>query len=177
MYAGIGPDMAINTGGLHLIRGDGLQSTHTQEIIYNGSSDRGVSWYGPTIISEIDYFDSFWPQITAWGNSNIVVTWTDYKNSQEAWSGDVFYSKSTNNGQTWSPPDSLTYSHMVTGTNVASSGDTILVAYDDAKSGVDVIYTNTSFDGGLTWEGESRMVGRVSEAKRRNPTLLLGNNQ
>ena len=157
IYSGRGPDLVANGSHLHLIRGYGLPSSNAQEVLYSGSSDRGQTWFGPTIISDNDSLHSFWPRITAWGDSNVMVSWTDYKYSDYMWTGDVFISKSTDNGHSWSPPELMTYYHTVTGSDIYASGDTILLAYDDARNGDPVIYANISHDGGLTWEGEQRV--------------------
>jgi hypothetical protein len=154
---GIGPDLAVNNSGLHLIRELGLISSNAQEIVYNGSADEGETWYGPTIISDNDSLHSFWPQIAAWGNSNLIVSWTDYRDSPNEWTGDAFISKSTDNGHTWSSPYQLTFFHGVSGTDIAASGDTILISYDDNREGYDAIYADVSFDGGYTWQGDRKV--------------------
>jgi hypothetical protein len=51
----------------------------------------------------------------------------------------------------------MTTSHGVKGTDVYASGDTVLLAYDDAGNGLAAIYANVSFDGGITWEGERQV--------------------
>jgi hypothetical protein len=174
--SGIGPDMAMNclerqpNPVLHLIRQRGI-SPSTQEILYERSTDGGESWYGPVIISDIDTIHSQWPQITAWGDSNVMASWMDYKYSHEAWTGDALISKSSDNGLSWTSPRPMTSSHMVASTDIFGSGDTVLLAYDDARSGLAAIYANVSYDGGITWEGEQR----VSDTNERciEPSVVM----
>jgi hypothetical protein len=156
IYSGIGPDVTINNGGLHLVR-EMTISPYTEEILYQKSTNGGETWSGLIVISDDDSIHSFWPQITAWGDSNVAISWTDYKDSPEEWTGDAFFSKSTNNGFTWTAPYQLTFSHGVTGTDIVASGDTILISYDDDRNGPAFIYANVSFDGGESWQGEIRV--------------------
>ena len=154
---GKGPDLAANNYGLHLVRGYGLISSNATEVIYNGSTDNGISWYGPTMISNNDTCESFWPQIAAWGDSNVMISWTDYKASPEEWTGDAFISKSTDNGHSWSSPTQMTFSHGVTGTDIYAKDDTVIICYDDARDGTDAIYANISYNGGETWQDDQRV--------------------
>jgi hypothetical protein len=160
---GIGPDLALNNTGydhspdLHLIRQVGLVGNNTQEIVYEGSTDGGETWYGPVIVSDNDTIHSQWPQIAAWGDSNIAVTWMDYRYSPYQWSGDAFFTKSTNNGNSWSEPICITESHLISSSDIYGVGDTVVLTYDDARLGFAAIFANVSYDGGNTWEGEQRV--------------------
>jgi hypothetical protein len=154
--SGLGPDLSINYGGLHLIRGKNLSSAVT-EILYNRSTDEGDTWSGCYILSHYDTSGSFWPQIAAWGDSNIIVSWTDYKYSPYAWTGDAFICRSTDNGETWSQPIQMTDLHLVESTDISANGDTVLLVYSDFRYGDREIMANVSYDGGLTWDGEVRL--------------------
>ena len=176
-FAGIGPELVVNCLSrqpdpvLHLIRETGI-SPSTQEVLYQRSTDGGQSWLGPVIISDNDTIHSFWPQIGAWGDSFVIATWVDYKSSDQQFTGDAFMAKSTDNGETWSTPIAMTSSHLIKSSDVAVSGDTIILVYDQGPFGGNaVILANISFDGGETWEGETR----VSESPERciEPTVAL----
>jgi hypothetical protein len=155
--SGLGPDLAVNNIGLHLIRGYGLISSNVMEVLYSGSSDGGETWFGPIMVSDNDSSGSFWPQIAAWGDSNVAVSWTDYKASPEEWSGDAFFSKSTDDGHTWSAPYQLTFSHGVEATDITASGDTIIITYNDYQNGSAAIYAIVSLDEGESWQEELRI--------------------
>ncbi|UCC79407.1 MAG: T9SS type A sorting domain-containing protein [Candidatus Zixiibacteriota bacterium] len=162
--AGIGPDLSLNGAGLHLIRGENLLSSSTTEIIYNRSTNEGDSWDGPFILSYNDTSGSFWPQIAAWGHSNVIVSWTDYKYSPYAWTGDAFICRSTDNGESWSQPVQMTDLHLVKATDISADGDTILLVYSDFRYGDREIMANVSYDGGLTWEGEERLTDALGHS-------------
>ena len=163
-YSGLGPDLSNNDSGLHLIRGKGLPSSSTIEILYNRSIDEGDNWEGPYLLSHYDTSGSFWPQIAAWGDSNVIVSWTDYKYSPYAWTGDAFICISTDNGDTWSEPVQMTDLHLVKATDISADGDTVLLAYSDYRYGDREIIGNLSFDGGRTWEGEERLTDALGQS-------------
>jgi len=170
--SGLGPDLSLNNEGLHLIRGKNLSSSVT-EILYNRSTDEGESWEGPYLLSHYDTSGSFWPQIAAWGNSNVIVSWTDYKYSPYAWTGDAFICRSTDNGQTWTQPIQMTDPHLVESTDVSANGDTVLLVYSDFRYGHPEIMANVSYDGGRTWVGEERLTEAPGYSIE--PSCELGN--
>jgi hypothetical protein len=176
---GIGPDISINNAGrdsgpdLHLARQVGLMGNNTQEIVYERSADGGETWYGPIIISDDDTVHSQWPQITAWGDSNIIVTWMDYKYSPYQFTGDAFITKSTDNGNTWSQPVCMTDSHLISSSDIYGVGDTVILTYDDTRLGFAVVYANVSYDGGSTWEGEQRVSD--SDYYSGTPSVVISN--
>jgi len=141
---------------VRLIRGKNLASAVT-EILYNRSTDQGDSWSGCYILSHYDTSGSFWPQIAAWGDSNVIVSWTDYKYSPYAFTGDAFICRSADNGETWSEPVQMTDLHLVKATDISADGDTVFLAYSDYRYGDREIMGNISYDGGRTWQGEIRL--------------------
>ncbi|UCE65871.1 MAG: exo-alpha-sialidase, partial [Candidatus Zixiibacteriota bacterium] len=146
-YSGLGPDLSMNIPGLHLIRGKNLLSSSTTEILYNRSTDEGDDWAGPDTLSYNDTSGSFWPQIASWGDSNVIVSWTDYKYSPYAWTGDAFICRSTDNGETWSEPVQMTDLHLVKATDISADADTVFLAYSDYRYGDREIIGNISYDG------------------------------
>ena len=177
-FSGIGPELAINRlerqpdPVLHLIR-QASTTPNTEEILYQRSIDGGQTWLGPAIISDRDTIHSQWPQITAWGDLNVIATWMDYKYSDQQFNGDAFVSKSTDNGETWSTPMAMTSSHLVKSSDIASCGDTLVLAYHEGLEGPSTIYVNISFDGGATWQGEYE-VNDDTAVYRLEPTVAAG---
>ncbi|UCE67421.1 MAG: hypothetical protein JSU85_05240, partial [Candidatus Zixiibacteriota bacterium] len=87
----------------------------------------------------------------------MIVSWTDYKYSPYAWTGDAFICRSTDNGETWGQPVQMTDLHLVKATDISAARDTVLLVYSDFRYGDREIMANVSYDGGLTWEGEERL--------------------
>jgi hypothetical protein len=51
-------------------------------------------------------------------------------------------------------PIAMTWRHLVSSSDVAASGDTLVLVYREGNDIGGVIYANVSFDGGETWQGE-----------------------
>jgi hypothetical protein len=176
---GIGPDMALTClerepdPYLHLIREIGT-SISTQEVFYQRSSDGGATWSSLLMVSDNDSVHSFWPQISAWGDSCVIAAWTDYKYTNQDWLGDALISKSTDNGLSWSSPVPLTFSHMIKSCDIYASGDTVVLVYDVGPlEGYKNIYANISFDGGDTWQGEMLVSDSLPLSYRIEPCVAM----
>jgi hypothetical protein len=100
-------DIAVDkNGNIHVIwsqlyPGEGKEA----ELYYRRSRDRGRSWSSPLDLSSSSG-DSSWMQITVDGQNNIYVVWVEQTHATGGGIGDlgVFYSHSTDRGDSWSDP-------------------------------------------------------------------------
>ncbi len=124
------------------------------------SDDDGITWSPPAVL----YSGGRTPLISTDGAGTWIIVWTN--GAYNAASNEVYFTRSTNDGATWSPPKQLTttappfdasFSYP---TAVAFSGGVWVVtwtnssgAYDgelDTSADADVIVSR-SIDGGATW--------------------------
>ncbi|RKX68369.1 hypothetical protein DRP53_10890, partial [candidate division WOR-3 bacterium] len=131
------------------------------EIGYNFTTDLGHNWSDTLLLSPYDSIHSFRPAFNSDRRSNLYAVWCDYKFSPYPWTGDIFFAKSTNNGDTWSDYQMLTNLHRAHGNEIFVVGDTVYVVYEDARDHTPhdtfEIYFRVSTDQGQTWFDEERL--------------------
>lgn len=132
------------------------------EIVYTGSTDSGSTFVEPVLLSEIDNFNSYAPDIAAgWG---IAVAWSDF----DVWTGvtEIRVRISTDGGATFSASqrvdDSFGYACCPA---VALAGDaTVFVAWQEKidpfafDSAYEVMFSR-SLDGGATFSAPANLSG------------------
>lgn len=130
----------------------------SQEVFHIHSPDWGTTWTEPAIVSDRDSIHSQWPSMCLDDEGTIHVTWFDYKTSPYSETGDIFYTNSTDNGQTWSEIQVLTDAHSARWSNVIASGDHLYLVWEDWRDGYDQgeIYFRHSPDRGESWDHEER---------------------
>jgi hypothetical protein len=96
-------NMAVDgTGTLHLVWSD--FSPTSWQSFYSRSTDSGLSWSTPTNLNSIvSNRKAFMPTVAAFGN-NVSISMAAIDNKD---SSNYYQIRSTNNGQTWSPPQVL----------------------------------------------------------------------
>jgi hypothetical protein len=151
-YLHIAKDVMDSTGGC-------------VKIYYLRSSDGGRSWDRDTLISGEDYSGSQFPAITVDYRGNPHVTWFDYRYSPYPWTGDIFYTNSSDLGKTWRTEDSLTVFHRAVGSAILAQGDTLHLVWEDDRHGFGTnfeIYYRMSTDLGETWVPEIRLTNALA---------------
>lgn len=129
----------------------------TRDIYFNHSSNGGATWQNADV--RLNAGVTIWavatlPQIAAVGSS-VYVVWQDDRNGR--WSGnDILLNHSLDRGATWlSSEVRLDTDPAGTGNSVepqiAVSGSSVYVVWQDGRSGSTDIYFNRSTDGGATW--------------------------
>ncbi len=74
-------------------------------IVISRSFNNGTSWEEPTVISGCSYSQSHYPPAIATdGAESWVVVWAKPNSIQGSSDVDIFYARSLQNGQSWSPP-------------------------------------------------------------------------
>jgi hypothetical protein len=141
-------------GTLHLVyeavpdRGEGPGGT--RDIYYQRSSDGGDTWTEPTVINDAgpnSLAGQYNANIDVAPNGRIDVVWYDFRNGQERFATDTYYTYSTDGGDTWSDDvrvsDRATSRHVGAWSNdfdmrappgLASANDYALTAWSDTRN-------------------------------------------
>jgi hypothetical protein len=124
-----------------------------REIWFMGSSDSGTTWSDEEIISEIDDYDGWEPNVAADGEGNVYITWQDVKYGSFGFTGTVLMRRSTDNGLTWGPEIRVSDPPSAVRSSLSVDRNVIHVVWDDERSGIltKTIQYRGSTDGGLTW--------------------------
>lgn len=160
--------LLYNSQTIHMVIRHKLGTLHS-EIFYKRSTDQGITWSDYDVISPNDSAASQGPAMCCDYNGNLYVTWMDYKYSPYSWTGDIFFSKSTDNGLSWLPYKQLTDVHHAQASDVCVSGDSVYVVWDDDRWGIDTefeLYFRMSTDGGETWLTEERLTNALKNSWR-----------
>src|SRR3989338_2722017 len=136
------PQISISGSNIHTVWRD----TTSSAILYSNSTDGGTTFVIPSIISSTSTPQN--PHMSVSG-SNVYVVWNAISGNS-----DVFFSKSTDNGVTFSTPVNLS-SNTGTSQNqrIAISGSTVSVVWEDDTLGTNEIFYSESTDSGLTFNG------------------------
>ena len=116
------------------------------EILFSKSADGGETFSEPQRISDKSSFAS--DSQIAGNDENIFVTWIE--GSFREW--DIFFSKSTDSGETFSEPQNISNSIVSADQPyIITDGNNIFVAWSDSSSDTDRIFFSKSADGGETF--------------------------
>jgi hypothetical protein len=146
---------AIATDGasrLHVVFEGYAHDSKVPDIYYTVSTDRGLHWSYSKNLSKSDG-DSHQPDIAVEKSGAVDVVWTD--NSSETNSPDIFFSRTTDDGRTWSNPIDVSSSPGLSGEPAITIGanDSIHVLWADTTQGEknkDIFYVSSP-DGGKMW--------------------------
>ncbi len=142
----------------------------SQEIFYIHSPGFGDTWTDPIIVSHRDSIHSQWPSMCLDDKGTIHVTWFDYKTSPYSWTGDIFYTKSTDkstdDGQFWSEIQVLTDAHMARSSHIIAGAGHLYLVWEDERNGShnNEIYFRHSSDRGECWDPEKRLTNASKES-------------
>ncbi|HSW56571.1 MAG TPA: T9SS type A sorting domain-containing protein [Ignavibacteriaceae bacterium] len=139
------------------------------EINFIKSSDRGISWSSIINLSNSQQIHSDDVQITLSGN-NLYCSWLEYLSSME---NDIYFSKSTNNGNNWTAPVNITnnsdfqYNIYMTDNGI----NYLYIAYENGALLESEIYLKNSSDGGGTWSVPVNITN--NPGKSSNPCISI----
>jgi hypothetical protein len=120
------------------------------EIFFAKSTNSGTSFSAATNLSN-NAGASIFPQIAASG-SNVYITWEDLTPGN----ADTFFIKSSDSGTTFGSKVNLSNNAGASITpQIAASGTSVYVTWDDFTPGNDEIFFSKSTDGGATFNGAS----------------------
>jgi hypothetical protein len=164
------PSIASRGNYVHVVWQD-YRSTNW-EIWYKRSTNNGASdsWESDVRLTEMIY-DSFRPSIAVAGNA-VYAAWED--DSPNNW--EIYFARSTNNGQTWESPKRLTYNsdeQRRPSISANGDGDTIIVVWEDIRDNDWEIYAKRSLDGGENWGSDTRLTESSGQSRYPNLWFVL----
>jgi hypothetical protein len=154
------PSIALNpsNGFIYVVWADPRIGS---DIYFARSEDGGDSWIEPINNPINDVFSEFryGPDVATDG-TNVYVAWLDFRRNPNA---DVFFSKSADNGDNWSPNTRLTDYDLpgnITAPSVTSAQGNVYVSWADGRREGSIydIHLNRSLDGGDTWPWSNQMI-------------------
>jgi hypothetical protein len=124
-----------------------------REIWFMVSSDSGATWSSEQVISTIDDYDGWEPDIATDGEGKVYITWQDVKYGGFGFTGALLMRKSTDNGLTWGPEIRVSDFPSAERSSLSVEQNVVHVVWDDERSGIlnRTIQYRGSTDGGLTW--------------------------
>lgn len=131
------------------------------EVLYKKSTDGGATWSSSKRIS-LTGGTSYRPVIAIDSSNNLHVVWADASPGNR----EIFYSRSTDGGNTWIPSKRLTwtagpsYDPAIT---IDSSDNIHVVWYDNTADGWDIYYKKST-DGGNTWTWAKKVTHSAGES-------------
>jgi hypothetical protein len=127
-------------------------SSGNYDILFAKSTDGGKSFGTPVNISK-QHADSGYPQFAVHGN-NIYVVWTQ---TISTYNYDIFFAKSTNNGDTFDAPINISNNSGASGwPKIASDGNIYISWVDSSPGRFDVLITKSS-NGGVTFDNSTNV--------------------
>lgn len=118
-------------------------------IVYLRSEDNGETWPHEVILATSGTYRSS-PKIAAF-EDRVIVSWVQSPSSSD----DIFYRKSTNNGQDWETETQVTTSGLVLSHDMCLTGETIHFVWPDQRTGPDYkIFHRKSENFGEDWPPE-----------------------
>src|SRR3972149_2866453 len=130
-----------------------LMSGSLVSFAFLGERDARASTpaFGPNVLVDDSLAATSSPRIAVDGNEDLHVVWMDQRNLNT----DLYYSKSTDQGTTWSPAVRIdnapgTTASLAPDIAVNRSGTEVYVVYHDNRGGSQDIWLARSLDGGTT---------------------------
>ncbi|MGI0065821.1 MAG: sialidase family protein, partial [Nitrosotalea sp.] len=151
------PEVVVSGNNVYTVWMDNTSGNY--DIFFAKSTDGGMTFTKPVDISNLKG-DSGYPQFTVWKN-NIYVTWTQ---TMTGINYDVFFAKSSNNGDTFDKPVNLSNNSGPSGWPQIASDGNIYVSWTDSTPGKFDIMITKSTDGGTTFENPTNLSHSKSES-------------
>jgi hypothetical protein len=150
-------DPAVTLSGekVHVVWSEDRDGNY--EIYYKRSTDEGVTWSPDTRLTYA-VNNGWFPSLAAVGD-DVHVVWWDYRDRDH----EVYYKRSTDGGETWSPDTRLTFAPLDSWfPSISASGGTVHTAWWDNRDGNYEIYYKRSIDNGFSWGPDVRLTSDTS---------------
>ncbi len=136
------------------------------ELYYKRSTDNGASWGADQRLTN----NSAWSQSPSIGvaGANVHILWDENRDGN----GEVYYKRSTDNGQTWGGDIRLTTdSGWSWNPSVAVSVNNIHIVWCEDRTGNQEIYYKRSTDNGSTWTSDTGLTNASADSKGQSTTV------
>ena len=141
---GLGPAMASSGSNVYLVWLVKRPVGAYYNLIFSGSPDNGATWGAKVTIKSGGLLDSYSGSVVASGN-NAYVVWS------QAYTGDIYFRHSTDNGATWQPTKNLSFDAGASSIpRMALSGSSVFVVWWDSTN--EEVLLRRSIDSGSTWK-------------------------
>jgi hypothetical protein len=152
------PDITVFENNIHVVWED-YRDVSTRQVYYKRSTDSGLNW-NPGERLSINPDNSVKP-IIAVAQNNVHVVWQDHRDHGGA-GGDIYYRRSTNNGDWFEPTVRLTnFVSFKYYYDIDAFEDNIHIVWGDDRNGGDIYYISST-DNGLTWSPEFLLTNPTS---------------
>jgi hypothetical protein len=156
------PSIAVSGSTVHVVWEDTRDGY--SEIYYKRSINDGTSWGADRRLTNANY-SSRSPSVVVSGFT-VHIVWTDGRNVGT----DIYYKRSIDAGTSWEADIALIKEHYVSQSpEIAVSGLTVHVVWEDDRNLNFEIYYKRSTNGGLNWSSDTRLTNHDYESK--NPFL------
>jgi predicted secreted protein with PEFG-CTERM motif len=144
------PEVVVSGNNVYAVWMDNTSGNY--DIFFTKSTDGGNTFVKPVNISS-QKGDSGYPQFAVWKN-NIYVVWTQ---TMTGINYDVFFVKSSDNGDTFGTPINLSNNFGPSGWPKITSDGNVYVSWVDSTPGKFDILITKSTDGGATFENATNL--------------------
>lgn len=129
------------------------------DIYFNRSTDGGRHWQltstGPLDVTDSPGANNSWWQRLANSGNHVYCVWEDFRFGSGP---DIYFNRSTNNGQTWQTDVHVDNVFGVSYTpHIAATGSYVYTVFSDARNGLNDIFCARSTDNGATWQPAIRV--------------------
>jgi hypothetical protein len=148
------PAIAVNGLNIHVVWREIDSVNNHRSSHYCHSLDGGITW-GINIV--LDTVVADWPAVAVAGDKVYVAN--DIVTSQSPYNTEIFFFRSTDNGNTWSPHQQLTFADGRSEDEaITAQGSDIHMAWNDNRYNNKMrIFYKHSPDYGLTWDADDTL--------------------
>jgi hypothetical protein len=150
--------MAVHDQSVHIAWTD--RRDGAGEVYYKRSLDGGITWENDVRITPDDNIFSGRATIALW-NNEIHIVWMDRRDGNN----ELYYTRSTNNGNTWSDEVRLTVDAANSEyPSLAVDFQSLHLVWNDTRHGASEIYYKRSTNGGLSWSDDIRFTNNAGDS-------------
>jgi hypothetical protein len=137
-----------------------------REIGFMVSTDSGSTWNAEVLISTIDNYQAWEPNVAADAVGGVYLSWHDAKYGSTGYGGSVLVRKSTNDGIDWNEESRVNMVPSALHSSLALGIDAVHVAWDDERYGTfnSRVYHSMSSDDGISWCNEMLLSDPAGES-------------